>query len=113
MKETIHYVNNAANIFDHFGVDQVVTAAGLCVIEKYRGCGIATKILQARAPLLKTIGLQVTSSVFTTIGAQKAAKAAGYEEVYSISYEELNEKFPRMDFSHVAGGFCKILALKV
>lgn len=98
---------------EHYGVHRVISAAGLCVIEKYRGRGIATKILQARAPLLKCIGIKVTSTIFSTIGGQKAAKSAGYEENYSISYVELGTKCPKMDFSHVPTGFCKVMSLKV
>lgn len=98
---------------EHYGVHRLISAAGLCVIEKYRSRGIATKLLKAHAPLLKCIGLKVTSTIFTTIAAQKAAKAAGYEENFSISYDELGKKFPKMDFSHVSKGCCKVMSLKV
>lgn len=90
-------------------------AAGLCVDEKFRGRGIATEILKARIPLMKSIGIEVTTSVFSTLGAQKAALAAGYDENYKISYEALQARFPEMDFSYGASvhGFCKILSRKV
>lgn len=90
-------------------------AAGLCVDEKFRGRGIATEILKARIPLMQAIGIEVTTSVFSTLGAQKAAKAAGYDENYKVSYEALQAKFPEMDFSHGASvhGFCKVLSRKV
>lgn len=106
-------MNTTANIFDTYSVDDVISAAGLCVIEKYRGRGIATKILQARALILKTIGVQVTTAVFSTVGAQKAASAAGYDENFVIKYENLNEKYPKLNFSHVAGKVCKIMSMKV
>lgn len=96
-----------------YKVDRVLYAAGLCVDGKLRGRGIATEILKARAPLMQTIGVEVTTSIFSTVGAQKAAKAASYDENYSISYEDLQVKFPKMDFSKVFGNSCKILSFKV
>lgn len=113
MRDTIAFLNNEFNVMDYYSVHRVISAAGLCVIEKYRGRGIATKMLKARAPLLKCLGVKVTSTIFSTADAQKAAKAAGYEENYSISYEDLGKKFIKMDFSHVSNGFCKVMSLKV
>lgn len=113
VRDTIAFIYNEFNVTERYGVHRLISSAGLCVIEKYRGHGIATKILKAHVPLLKCIGLKLTSTTFTTIASQKAAKAAGYEENYSISYEELGKKFPKMDFSHVSKGCCKVMSLKV
>lgn len=62
---------------------------------------------------MKTIGLEVTSSIFSTVGAQQAAKNAGYDDNYSISYEEFQKVFPDMNFSHAFGTSCKVLSMKV
>ena len=96
-----------------YGVDKAIFATGLCVIEKYRGKGIATKILQARVPLMKNIGIEATSTIFTTIGAQKAAKAAGYDETFMISFDDLHEKFPTLNFQHAEAKFVKVMTMKV
>lgn len=88
-------------------------SGGLCVLKKFHGRGIAAEILKARAPLMKEIGLQVTSSFFTDDEAQKAAEAAGFEVNFSISYEELQKQFPDMDFSHASETSCKVLSLKI
>lgn len=111
-----HATNHVVNAFDllgHYNVDKFVYAYGLCVKPEYRRCGIATEILKARAPLMRSIGMQLTSTVFSTIGAQKAAKAAGYEENFSIDYESFEKLIPGSNFSHVYGLSCKILSLKV
>ncbi len=114
IRDAIAFFNNEFNVMDYYGVHKVISAAGLCVIEKYRNRGIATKMLMARAPLLRCLGVKVTSTIFTTIGSQKAAKAAGYDENFSISYDELGKKFTKMDFSHVPNGCsCKVMSLKV
>lgn len=113
LNESLHFLENEFNALDHYRVDRCISGAGLCVIEKFHRCGIATKILQSREHLLKSIGVDVTTTLFSTIGAQKAAKAAGYDENYSISYEKLSEIFPKLNFSHVLGQFCKIMSKKV
>lgn len=98
---------------DHYEVDRFVFAAGLCVEKRFRGRGVATEILKARGPLMKSIGLSLTSSIFSTVGAQKAAAGAGYDENFSISYEDFEKLSPGMDFSHAFGTSCKVLSLKV
>lgn len=110
--ESSDFIKNEFNVLNHYGVNRCITAAGLCVVEKFRRCGIATRILQNREHILKAIGVDVTTTLFTTIGAQKAAKAAGYDENYSISYEKLAEIFPKLNLSHVAGEYCKIMSKK-
>lgn len=111
--DAINFVHNQFSVMDYYKVDRFLTAAGLCVNPKFRGRGIATEILKARAPLMKAVGLEVTSSFFTTIGGQKSAKAAGYEENYVISFEEMQEKFPTLDFVKFFKTNCEVLSLKV
>jgi hypothetical protein len=96
-----------------YNVEKVMYAAGLCVDGRLRGRGIATEILKTRAKLMQTIGLKVTTSIFSTVGAQRAAEAAGYDENFSITYEDFQEKFPKMNFSNAFGNSCKILSLKI
>lgn len=111
--EATNYLNRKADVMNFYNVDRVLWAAGLCVDSKLRGRGIATEILKARAPLMKKIGVELTTSLFSTVGAQKAASAASYDENYSIAYEDLQKVFPKMDFSNVLGTTSKILSLKV
>jgi GNAT superfamily N-acetyltransferase len=113
LNESLDYIEMKSNIYEHYNVDHYVSAAGLCVDENYRGRGIATEILKTRAALLRAIGLKVTSAVFSTIGGQKAAHAAGYEENFSTQYEDFEKLFPSMRFSHVRGLCCKVLSLKI
>lgn len=71
--------------FKHYNVDKYLVAYGLCVDTNYRARGIATEMLKARVPLLKSLGLKITTTAFTGIGSQKAAEKAGYEENYAIT----------------------------
>lgn len=79
----------------------------------YRQRGIGTEFLKARVKILKLLELTVTSSAFTVIGSQKAAFKANYEEVYSIKWSEVGEKFPKFDFSLANVDHCKILDLTI
>lgn len=111
--EASNFLYNAFDVMEFYKVDRLLLAVGLCVDPKFRGRGIATEILKTRADLMKSIGLELTTTIFSTVAAQKAAKAAGYDENFSISYEDFQSKFPAMDFSHVYKTHCKILSLKV
>jgi hypothetical protein len=62
---------------------------------------------------LKALGLTVTSTAFTAIGSQVAARKAGYEEILSVSYEDLQKEIRYIDFSHSKTKFYKTLALKI
>lgn len=106
---SLKYVIDKFDVFEHFNLYGV----GLCVNSSYRGRGIATELLKARVNFLKALDLTVTSTLFTTIGSQKAAASAGYDLKSSTSYEEMQEKFPEMDFSHANTSHCQTLTLQV
>lgn len=108
-----HFVDNQLDVTEHFKVNQYLYGAGLVVKSEYRGRGIATELLKARIPFLKSLGLKVTSTVFTMIGSQKAAVSAGYKELFAISYAELQEKYPDLDFSTANSSHCKTLGIMI
>lgn len=107
------YILNAVNVFDVYGVEKFVSGSGLCVDSKYRRCGIAKELLKARKSLMKSIDVSLTSTMFTTHGAQQAAKSVGFDENFSIDYESLEKLVPGSNFSHAYGKFCKIMSLKI
>lgn len=107
------FIEEAFNIMDDYDVDRYMFTAGLCVHKKHRCKGIATEILKARAPLMKAIGVNVTASIFSTIGAQNAASSAGFTHHFSIQYEDLEKLFSGMNFTHAYGNSCKLSAFKL
>jgi GNAT superfamily N-acetyltransferase len=107
------YIDGKCDVAKHFGVTQYLLGVGLMVRPEYRGQGIATETLKARFPLLKVLGLKVTSAMFTMLGSQKAAAAAGYQELSSVSFEELKEKFDDSDFSSANSSHCKVFAIMI
>lgn len=111
--ELMDIESSKTDVYDMFGVQSYMTALGLCVNTDYRRRGIATEMLKARAPFLKSLGLKVTTTVFTAIGSQKAAALAGYKEIHVRSYEEIGKDFPAFDFSKSATKDIKIMALEI
>lgn len=109
----LDYVTKKAAVFSRYNVDRYITAYGLCVNPEYRGRGIATEILKSRAKILKAFNLTITATVFTGIGSQTAAKKAGYEEVYEISYADLEKILERFDFSKSLTKTLKLQALRL
>jgi ribosomal protein S18 acetylase RimI-like enzyme len=75
-----HIAQQQFNVFEHYKVDEYLYGYGLAVDPKYRGRGIATEMLKARIPLLKSLGLTLTSTGFNGAASQKAAKKAGFHD---------------------------------
>ena len=79
------FVNdNFFDPFTHYSVDKLMFALGLIVLPEYRQRGIAFELMKARELIGKAVGIQVSSNVFTSFGAQRAAEKAGYEDNFSI-----------------------------
>jgi GNAT superfamily N-acetyltransferase len=83
------------NVFERYNVEYYLHGFGLCVNREYRGRNIATEMLKARVPFLKALGMEATATIFSGIGAQIAAKKAGYDEVFSMRFVTFfNDHFP-------------------
>lgn len=70
--------------FTHYSVDTLMFALGLLVIPRYRQRGIGFELVKARELLGRAVGVQVTSNVFTSLGAQRAAEKANYDLNFAI-----------------------------
>jgi GNAT superfamily N-acetyltransferase len=113
LRESSAFTSQLYDVFEHFQVDHYLHAYGLGVKSNYRGQGIAVELLSARVFLLKVLDLSVTFTTFSTLSSQKSAEKAGFKEVFSISYEELQKVFPHFDFSEASGSHCKSFVLEV
>lgn len=67
------------NVFEHYQVDKILYSVGMTVHPDYRGKGIATELFKTRDPILRYLGLEVTSAECTSLGSQIASERAGYE----------------------------------
>lgn len=87
-------------------------AAGLYVNESYRKRGIAVEMLKARGELGKSVGVSVSSNVFSSLAAQKAAAKVGFTESFSIKYADLPRFSPDGYFPNIKDEFLKIMSKK-
>lgn len=113
LREAFAFINSQFDIFDHYNVNYYLYAHGLAIRRDYRGHGFASELLKARVLLLMFLGLTVTASLFTTLGAQKAAFKVGFTEDFSISYKILQDLFKNFDFSVANCDDCKLLTIEI
>lgn len=105
--EAVDYILDKADIFNRYDVDCYLSGTGLAVDPQYCGkgdnetvvyenkpklflSGIATEMIKARSRMLEYLGLKVSSTGFSSIGAQKAASKAGYSTDYEITLVTTN-----------------------
>lgn len=88
-------------------------AAGLYVDQKYRNRGIAVEMLKARHELGRAVGIQVSSNVFSSLGAQKAAAKVGFEESFSMLYSELPKLTADGHYPNIKDEYMKIMSKKL
>jgi GNAT superfamily N-acetyltransferase len=98
--------------FYFFEVDIVMFAAGLYVNGNYRNRGIAVEMLKARCELGKAVNVSVSSNVFSSLAAQKAAVKAGYIESFCIKYADLPKFTSDGYFPHIKDEYMKIMSKK-
>lgn len=113
MRAAFAFINSLFDPFDHYNVNYYVYAHGLAINPDYRNRGIAGEMLKARIPFMKAHSLSVTTSMFTTIGSQKAATKIGFHEDFSLSYEIIQNKFKEFNFSIANTPDVKLLSLQV
>lgn len=88
-------------------------AAGLYVDKKFRNRGIAVEMLKARSKIGKTVGIQVSSNVFSSLGAQKAAAKVGFDESFSIKYSEIPKLTADGHYPNIKDEYLKIMSKKL
>ena len=109
----VQYFKNQHDVYTKYNTDKYLTDFGMTTKKNYRHRGIAVEMLKARVEILKALNMNVTSTIFTVIGSQKAAVKANYEEILSIKWTDIAEEFPNFDFSKSDCKCCKIFDLKI
>ncbi|XP_026323318.1 uncharacterized protein LOC113232755 [Hyposmocoma kahamanoa] len=98
--DTLAYIDSKLNAFKYLETDKLLYAVGLVVRRDYRGAKLGSRLLAAREPLCKSLGIPTTSTVFTGVASQKSAARAGFTEVLSVTLRELADAgltYPRDD----------------
>jgi hypothetical protein len=109
----LSFVQDGYNVFEKYNTDKYLSDFGLVTKNCYRYRGIATEFLKARVPILQALKVDVTSTVFTVIGSQKAAMKANYEEVVAVKWADIAADFPQFDFTKADSEYCKIIDMKL
>ncbi|KAG5667623.1 hypothetical protein PVAND_015597 [Polypedilum vanderplanki] len=110
---TITFANTKFNPFKHYNVDKLLYALTVTVHPAYRGRSVANQMFKTRRILTKELGLKVTTTHATAGGSQKAAKNAGFEENFVITYEELEKLNPRFHFPGIDTKYFKVMSFKI
>ena len=105
----LRFIESHHDGFSKYNTDKLLTDFGLVTKKAYRGRGIATEFLKARVAILKAFKIDVTSTIFTVIGSQKAAFKADYKEVFAVKWTDIADMFPQFDFSKANCEYCKII----
>uniref|UniRef100_A0A7G3B3Q1 N-acetyltransferase domain-containing protein n=1 Tax=Lutzomyia longipalpis TaxID=7200 RepID=A0A7G3B3Q1_LUTLO len=106
-----NFIHAKADTYNRHGVDKFLHSRGLLIVPKYRGLGLSTKILKARIPLGRALGVKVSGTIFTSDVSQKTAAKAGFVEDFSVLYEDLRNKDPFVDFPNVSTPSMKFMSL--
>ena len=105
VKHALGKPTEIANVFERYGVNEYMTALGLCVDPVFRGQGLGLEILKARYDLCKAVELKITMTIFTGIASQLQAHRAGMEVIAEILYEDFKEDgkpvFPNIECKSV------------
>ncbi|XP_059618005.1 uncharacterized protein LOC132262682 [Phlebotomus argentipes] len=113
MLRAMDFATQQGDLYNRYSVDKFFAGFALLVVPKFRALRLAEQILKARIALGRTIGVFLTSTVFTNKFSQAAAARAGFEETFVISYETLKESGPKIHFPGVETEFVKLMSMKL
>ncbi|XP_032685192.1 uncharacterized protein LOC116850699 [Odontomachus brunneus] len=97
-------LNKQVRLYERYGVDKYLFAVGLSVAPDFRRYGLGTDLLKTRDKIGREYNIQMTSTVFSSPYAMKAAERAGFELLLSKDYTDLvdengKEYFPGIQIS--------------
>ena len=105
MKHALGKPSEIANVFERYGVEEYMTALGLCVHPLFRGQGLGLEILKARFDLCKAVDLKVTMTIFTGVASQLLAHRVGMVVLADLLFEDFKEDgkpaFPNIECKSV------------
>ncbi|XP_028158730.1 uncharacterized protein LOC114351648 [Ostrinia furnacalis] len=94
----IDYIEQKKDAFEVVGTDVLLHALGLVVSREFRGSRLGGRILAAREPLCKSVGIKGTATVFTGPASQKLAAKCGFTTIAQVTWAELADSgldYPR------------------
>ena len=109
----MEYASHIVDVFEHYGVNEYMTALGLCVDPIYRGQGLGLEILRARFDLCKAVGVEITMTAFTGMASQKQAARAGFEDIAEVLYEDFKDEEGNPVYPNIKSKSCKMMAARI
>ncbi|KAL3283512.1 hypothetical protein HHI36_006651 [Cryptolaemus montrouzieri] len=88
----VEYVENLRDPYETLGISEYLASLGLIVIPEYRGHNIGLELLCARKSLCIALGLRASVTSFTAPSSQRLAEKAGFKDLISITYDEIEER---------------------
>ncbi|XP_053601894.1 uncharacterized protein LOC128670340 [Plodia interpunctella] len=98
--DAVVHSEKKANPLEYLGLDKALAALGLTVVREYRGAKLGSRILSAREPLCRALGIGGTTTIFTGIAAQKSAARSGFHSIYENpikEYADVGLDYPKDD----------------
>lgn len=84
----LDFAGEIVDPFEHYGVNEYMTALGLSVDPAYRGQGLGIELLRARFTMGRALNLHLTVTVFTAIASQILAHRIGMELLAEVQYAD-------------------------
>jgi RimJ/RimL family protein N-acetyltransferase len=111
--ESEAYILEQCNVYQKYKVDKMMYGWGLSVSRNHRGRGIAKEMLRTRIPLCQALNIQLTSTIFSNQISQRCAESIGFQNDYTISFEDLVKINNRWDFRKTQTTATKLMSLFV
>ncbi|KAL3283511.1 hypothetical protein HHI36_006650 [Cryptolaemus montrouzieri] len=90
--DIVEYVEKLKDPFETLNISEYLGSLALLVIPEYRGHNIGFELLCARKPLSFALGLKATITTFTAPSSQRSAEKAGFKDLTSFTYDEIEER---------------------
>ncbi|XP_059049338.1 uncharacterized protein LOC131844457 isoform X2 [Achroia grisella] len=98
--KVLEYMEEKIDGFEYLGLDKALSALGLVVHRDYRGKKLGAKLLAAREPLCRHLGIKGTVTIFTGVAAQKSAESCGFTTILEMTvkdFADIGMDYPKND----------------
>ncbi|GJQ70247.1 hypothetical protein Trydic_g22695 [Trypoxylus dichotomus] len=96
--ETLMWFKEQVDPFEKLNIQEYLDAMGLYVLPEYRGEGLGLELLKAREPLCRACNIKASITLFTSSISQKLAERAGFQDLFTMDYEEIERRKPRFRY---------------
>ncbi|XP_014239679.1 dopamine N-acetyltransferase-like [Cimex lectularius] len=88
----LYRLNHSLQLFKKYKVDKMFECRILSVDAKYRGLGLANKLIIRSEELAKDFGFKVFKTDSTGLFSQRTLMKLGHEAVFEVNYEDIKDE---------------------